>query len=87
MWIDANENGIGVTMLGPELFQDGDIVDIDMDTQGHGRFDLSQVHAVGREQDLLRGEARFDTQLHLVDAHTVQSGAKAIDIFQDVDIG
>jgi len=72
---DTNRNA-GVALS--ELLQDLDIVDVDPYALSHGLTDLAQAYAVGRKQDIVRVEARQQTQFHFLDGYSIQPAVSAL---------
>src|SRR5689334_18831808 len=87
MGIETDADGIAPAEFISELFEDGDIIDIDVNAQVLAFFDLGKVNTVGRKKDTLRWKSCTQAQFHLKNAHAIQPGPEALHILQDVDIG
>lgn len=85
--IQSDADRIGRTKSVAKLFQDGDVIDVDADSQILGCDNLRQVHAIGREYNVLRIKSCFETQLYFLYRDGVESTALQANDFQYVDIG
>jgi hypothetical protein len=86
MRIEPDAYGIAASEFISELFQDGDIINVDDHPQFLSLNDLGKVYTVGSEKDPVWGEAGLQPKLYFIDGDAIQSRPQALDVFQDVDI-
>src|SRR5690606_36051153 len=87
MWIDTNKYWIGSTMTVAKLLQNGQIVNIDMDSQILSCFNFVNAHTIGCEKYIMSGKASLKSEIYFIDTYTVQAGAETPDILEYIDIG
>ena len=80
--VDAEANGYVFVVQAP-VFQHGDGVYVDFDTDLCSFFKLGHGGEVRRKQDVLRGKTGHNTESDLFDGHTVQTGTPAFEQAHD----
>ena len=66
MRIQTNTTRHTIPIFTAKLLQNGNIVDVDVNTEFNSRLDFIKVHAVGRIHDFMRSKPRSQAQLYFL---------------------